>query len=73
MTTIGNSVTTIGTYTFYNCSGFTRIEILAPTAPSLGTTPFNGVTVTDIYVPTANLASYGGAGATWGGLTVVAF
>lgn len=41
--TIGNSVTSISRYAFYNCSSFTSISSHAETPPSVGTSAFYNV------------------------------
>ena len=44
--TIGNSVTSIGDYTFYHCSALTSITCLAATAPTVKSSTF-GNFITD--------------------------
>ncbi len=57
--TIPNTVTSIGNSAFYNCNGLTEITTLAPTAPTLGSDAFSGVSSTiPVYIPSGSRASY---------------
>jgi hypothetical protein len=65
--TIPNSVTSIGNNAFSG-SGLATINCFALAAPALGTTPFVGITATEIHVPVGAT----GYTASYGGLTVIA-
>jgi len=65
--TIPNSVETIGSQAFYNCTSLATINCLAINAPNLFGTTFSGVAATEIHVPVGAT----GYGTTYGGLTVV--
>ena len=57
--TIGNSVTSIGDYAFYGCSGLTQITTLAQTPPEATYNSFEGVDLTiPVYVPAGTLSAY---------------
>ena len=68
--TIPDSVTYIGDYTFYNCSNLASAQFDGD-APSIGSQVFENTHVSYTVVGAANAASYGGDGATYGGLVVV--
>jgi len=56
---IGANVTQIPDSAFSGCSGLTEINSFAPTAPTLGSDVFNGVSSTiPVYIPCVSLASY---------------
>ena len=57
--TIPNSVTSIGDWAFYHCSGLTEITSLATTPPTFGWYTFFGVSSTiPIHIPCGSMASY---------------
>ncbi len=65
--TLPAGMTNIGDFAFGNCAGLSLINILALTAPTLGSDSFAGVAATEVHVPTGAT----GYGAMYGGLTVV--
>ena len=59
--TIGNSVTSIGHGAFELCTNITRIEIYAPTPPTIGTLAFNrmfALSPAEVHVPSGTKAAY---------------
>ncbi len=67
--TIPNSVTTIVDRAFKNCSSLNSV-VFEGSAPTIGTEVFEGIQASNILVNEAYAASYGGEGATYGGLLV---
>jgi hypothetical protein len=63
-------VSSIGSNVFYNCSGLISAQFDGD-APSIGSQVFENTQVSYTVVGAANAASYGGDGATYGGLVVV--
>jgi hypothetical protein len=63
-------VTSIGNYAFSNCSSLDSAQFDGD-APSIGSEVFENTQVSYTIVGAANAASYGGDGATYGGLVVV--
>ena len=58
-TTSATAIESIGEEAFVDCDALTTVTIYAATPPSLGTGAFDGCTaLTDIKVPTANVAAY---------------
>ncbi len=56
---VGRAVTSIGNYAFYNCMGLSSMAVYAETPPSLGYSPFNGVSKTiPVYVSCESLEVY---------------
>lgn len=57
-----STITSIGAYTFYNCSSLTSIISLATTVPTLGSNVFAGTPIASgsgyIYVPDASVDAY---------------
>ena len=64
--TIGSSVTSIGNYAFYHCSGLTSVHLLGETPPTVGSDNFTESQYTDItlFVPVGALKTYQNAD-TW--------
>ena len=58
--TIPNSVTSIGSYAFYNCSGLTSVTCEATSVPSTGSDVFYNVPQSraTLYVPASALKAY---------------
>jgi len=67
---IPDSVTLIGSNAFYNCTSLTSAQFDGE-APSIGSEVFENTQVSYTTIGAANAASYGGNGATYGGLVVV--
>jgi len=63
-------VTSIDNYAFYGCTSLVSAQFDGD-APSIGGRVFDGTQVSYTIVGAANAASYGGDGATYGGLVVV--
>jgi hypothetical protein len=63
-------VNSIGNYTFSNCSSLNSVQFDGE-APGIGSEVFENTQVSYTVVGAANAASYGGNGATYGGLVVV--
>ena len=55
---IPNSVTSIGNGAFRNCTSLSSITFLATTAPSIGSTVFDGTNDCPIYVPAGSVDTY---------------
>jgi hypothetical protein len=68
--TIPDSVSSIGGAAFSNCSNLVSAQFDGE-APSIGSQVFENTQVSYTVVGAANAASYGGNGATYGGLVVV--
>lgn len=68
-----DSLTSIGNGAFNGCGSLATINSLATTAPTLGSSVFNGVLATEIHVPRGATASYkaAGDGTLYGGLIIV--
>ncbi|MBO7455817.1 MAG: leucine-rich repeat domain-containing protein, partial [Paludibacteraceae bacterium] len=60
---IPNSVTSIGQYAFYNCSGLTSVTMEADTPPTLGSYALGNTNDCPIYVPCGTIDVYEAA---WG-------
>jgi hypothetical protein len=58
--TIGNSVTSIGSYAFSDCTGLAEIHCKNPTPPSTGSSCFDRVNETSckLYVPKGSSSAY---------------
>jgi hypothetical protein len=58
--TIGNSVTSIEEWAFYNCTGLTSITVLKPTPPDVANNTFDGINkdACTLYVPVGSQALY---------------
>jgi len=63
-------VTSVGNNVFYNCSSLASAQFDGA-APSIGSQVFGNTQVSYTIVGAANAATYGGNGATYGGLVVV--
>jgi hypothetical protein len=63
-------VNSIGNYTFSNCSSLKSAQFDGE-APSIGSQVFENTQVSYTIIGAANAASYGGNGASYGGLVVV--
>ncbi len=68
--TIGNSVTSIGSGAFNGCSSLFTVRFDGE-APTIGSRVFDNTQVSYILVEGTNIATYGGDGASFGGLAVV--
>ena len=57
--TLPADLTSIGNYAFFGCSGFTSMNVLPETPPTLGTSAFYNIQTTiPVYVPCASLEDY---------------
>ena len=57
-TVIPSSVTSIGDYAFYGCSGLTNVTCKSSTPPSLGKHVFLGTPTSTLYVPVGSRSAY---------------
>ena len=56
---IPSSVTSIGSYAFYNCTSLTTMTVLAETPPTLGSSVFHNVNKSiPVYVPCGSIEAY---------------
>ena len=68
--TIPDSVTSIGDSAFSHCTSLTNIQFDG-VAPTIGSLVFSNTQVSYTIIEAANAATYGGDGATYGGLVVL--